>query len=87
MTLRVQRPDIELASFPDPLKAKEDLNTFAKLNENRLFKLAKTCMDPQTDVKGLAKATVRSVIAVLQRRSLRPLSSVRIPQTARPNLS
>ncbi|KAG2003330.1 cohesin-associated protein Pds5 [Coprinopsis cinerea AmutBmut pab1-1] len=45
------------ASFPDPLKAKEDLNTFAKLNENRLFKLAKTCMDPQTDVKGLAKAT------------------------------
>ncbi|RXW15368.1 hypothetical protein EST38_g10488 [Candolleomyces aberdarensis] len=44
-------------SFPDPHKSQDDLNAFAKLNENRLFKLAKTCMDPQTDIKNLAKVT------------------------------
>ncbi|KAF6757823.1 cohesin-associated protein Pds5 [Ephemerocybe angulata] len=43
--------------FPDPHKAQEDLHAFAKLNENRLFKLSKTCMDPQTDLKSLVKAT------------------------------
>ncbi|KAG6864378.1 hypothetical protein C0991_010047 [Blastosporella zonata] len=46
-----------LDTFPDPFKASEDLEAFAKLNENRLYKLLKTCMDPQTDLKGLVKAT------------------------------
>jgi sister chromatid cohesion protein PDS5 len=44
------------ATFPEPLKAKDDLQAFAKLNENRLFKLAKTCLDSQTDLKALAKS-------------------------------
>ncbi|RDB27480.1 Sister chromatid cohesion protein pds5 [Hypsizygus marmoreus] len=44
-------------TFPDPFKALEDLQAFAKLNEGRLYKLMKTCMDPQTDLKGLVKAT------------------------------
>ncbi|KAJ7432911.1 armadillo-type protein [Mycena galericulata] len=45
------------ASYPDPHKASEDLHAFAKLNEQRLYKLLKICMDVQTDLKGLVKAT------------------------------
>ncbi|KAF9457542.1 armadillo-type protein [Collybia nuda] len=44
------------ASFSDPHKAGEDLHAFAKLNENRLYKLLRTCMDQQTDLKALVKA-------------------------------
>lgn len=44
--------------FPDPQKVTDDLQTFAKLNESRLYKLLKTCMDSQTDLKGLVKASV-----------------------------
>jgi sister-chromatid-cohesion protein PDS5 len=44
--------------FSDPHKVSEDLHNFATLNEGRLYKLMKTCMDPQTDLKGLMKATV-----------------------------
>ena len=47
------------SSFPDAQKAAEDLQNFARLNEQRLYKLMKTCMDPQTDLKGLVKAMVR----------------------------
>ncbi|KAJ8473024.1 hypothetical protein ONZ45_g16446 [Pleurotus djamor] len=43
--------------FPEPHKASEDLHAFAKLNEGRLYKLLKTCMDPSTDLKGLVKTT------------------------------
>ena len=46
------------ASFPDPQKATEDLHAFAKLNEGRLYKLLKTCMDTQVDLKSLVKSTV-----------------------------
>ncbi|KAJ4468818.1 armadillo-type protein [Lentinula aciculospora] len=42
--------------FPDPAKMKEDLKAFAKLNEPRLYKLMKTCLDVDTDLKGLVKA-------------------------------
>ncbi|KAI0075977.1 ARM repeat-containing protein [Panus rudis PR-1116 ss-1] len=45
------------ATFPDPHKATEDLKAFAKSNENRLYKLLKICMDPQTDLKTLIKTT------------------------------
>ncbi|TBU45152.1 armadillo-type protein [Dichomitus squalens] len=45
-----------LPQFPEPGKAAEDLQAFAKLNEGRLYKLLKTCMDVQTDLKGLIKA-------------------------------
>ena len=48
------------ASFPDPQKAMEDLHAFAKLNEGRLYKLLKTCMDTQVDLKSLVKSTVSS---------------------------
>ncbi|KAH9849574.1 armadillo-type protein [Lenzites betulinus] len=44
------------AQFPDPHKAAEDMQAFAKLNEGRLYKLLKTCMDIQTDLKGLVKS-------------------------------
>ncbi|KAJ7599219.1 armadillo-type protein [Mycena floridula] len=43
--------------YPDQTKAAEDLQSFAKLNEGRLYKLLKTCMDVQTDVKALLKAS------------------------------
>lgn len=46
-------------TFPDPKRAKEDLHKFAKMNENRLYKLLKTLMDPQTDLKTLLKTYVR----------------------------
>lgn len=53
------------ATFPDPMKARDDLNAFAKLNESRLYKLLKTCMDVQTDLKGLVKATVSPAAAII----------------------
>ncbi|KAH7910374.1 armadillo-type protein [Hygrophoropsis aurantiaca] len=43
--------------FTDAQQAAEDLQSFAKSNEGRLYKLLKTCMDPQTDLKGLTKAS------------------------------
>ncbi|KDQ08190.1 hypothetical protein BOTBODRAFT_118968 [Botryobasidium botryosum FD-172 SS1] len=42
--------------FPDPAKVSEDLHSFAKLNEARLYKLLSTCIDPQTDLKTLVKS-------------------------------
>lgn len=46
-----------LGQFPDPQKAAEDLQEFAKANENRLYRLLKTCMDPQSDLKSIVKAS------------------------------
>lgn len=46
-----------LGQFPDPQKAVEDMHDFAKANENRLYKLLKTCMDPQSDLKSIVKAS------------------------------
>ncbi|KAH0834786.1 hypothetical protein J3R83DRAFT_10387 [Lanmaoa asiatica] len=43
--------------FPDPQKAAEDMHEFARANENRLYKLLKTCMDPQSDLKSIVKAS------------------------------
>lgn len=43
--------------FPDPVKAAEDLHEFAKANENRLYRLLKTCVDPQSDLKSIVKAS------------------------------
>ncbi|QRV81905.1 sister chromatid cohesion protein [Ceratobasidium sp. AG-Ba] len=45
------------AMIPESTKQREDLHTFAKLNESRLYKLLRTCMDPQTDLKTLIKTT------------------------------
>ncbi|KAG6836734.1 hypothetical protein H0H93_004140 [Arthromyces matolae] len=80
-------------TFPDPFKANEDLDAFAKLNENRLYKLLKTCMDPQTDLKGLIKATnefqrrveqqaannAGTLLSFLRRSSFRILNQSSIP--------
>ncbi|KZP25702.1 ARM repeat-containing protein [Athelia psychrophila] len=44
-------------SFPDRHKASEDLQSFAKANEQRLYKILKTCTESQTDLKGLVKNT------------------------------
>ncbi|KAF8634850.1 hypothetical protein AX17_004098 [Amanita inopinata Kibby_2008] len=57
LQLRSSRIEPATDSYHDPHKATEDLQTFAKLNEARLYKLLKTCMDPQADLKGLVKAT------------------------------
>ncbi|KAF7975521.1 hypothetical protein HWV62_9337 [Athelia sp. TMB] len=46
------------ALLPDRQKASEDLHSFAKSNEQRLYKLFKTCIDPHTDLKGLVKNMV-----------------------------
>ena len=37
------------------------------MNEQRLYKLLKTCMDPLTDLKGLVKATVSSLCLGIQK--------------------
>lgn len=47
-----------VGQFGDSQKAADDLHVFAKANENRLYKLLSTCMDTQTDLKGLVKASV-----------------------------
>ncbi|TFY67169.1 hypothetical protein EVJ58_g1799 [Rhodofomes roseus] len=49
------------ATFPDPQRAMEDLHAFAKLNESRLYKLLKTCMDTQVDLKSLVKSTTEFI--------------------------
>ncbi|EIN08867.1 hypothetical protein PUNSTDRAFT_67344 [Punctularia strigosozonata HHB-11173 SS5] len=80
-------------TFPDTQKAADDLHTFAKLNEGRLYKHLKACMDPQTDLKGLVKATtefikrleqssaaiVPTMKIVLRRASLRVINQSLIP--------
>ena len=40
-------------------KVTEDLRAFAKMNEGRLYKLLKTCMDTSSDVKAICRASVR----------------------------
>ncbi|KAF8624977.1 hypothetical protein AX15_005612 [Amanita polypyramis BW_CC] len=80
-------------TFSDPHKATEDLQGFAKLNEPRLYKLLKTCMDPQTDLKGLVKSTndfekrleqsspgiAPTMCAILRRASFRLINQSAIP--------
>ncbi|KAJ7839550.1 armadillo-type protein [Mycena olivaceomarginata] len=79
--------------YPDPHKISEDLHAFAKLNEQRLYRLYNTCGDLQTDLKGLVKATnefakridtLNSGIAptmnlILRQSSLRILNQSSIP--------
>ncbi|KAE9387817.1 cohesin-associated protein Pds5 [Gymnopus androsaceus JB14] len=44
---------------PDPAKMREDLKAFSNLNEARLYKLLRTCLDVDTDLKGMVKAHVK----------------------------
>jgi hypothetical protein len=39
-------------------KAKRDMEAFAAANESRLYKLLKTIVDPQSDLRALIKAKV-----------------------------
>ena len=50
------------SAFPDPVKAADDLRTFAKMNESRLYKLLRNAMDVQVDLKSLVKSTVRFTV-------------------------
>ncbi|TCD68846.1 hypothetical protein EIP91_009560 [Steccherinum ochraceum] len=84
-------------SFLDPVKASEDLHAFADMNESRLYKLLKSCMDPQTDLKTLVKSsseflkrieqssstTVGTMSAFLRRASLRFVNQSSIPTLIR----
>lgn len=65
--------------LPDPFKGAEDLKAFARLNEGRLYKLMKTCMDSQTDLKGLIKSTVRSLFHLQYHLPYAPHLTERIP--------
>ncbi|WVQ98079.1 hypothetical protein IAU59_005201 [Kwoniella sp. CBS 9459] len=47
---------ISRAFFSDYEKAKKDLHTFAEANEQRLFKLYKTCVDVQSSLSAIVKA-------------------------------
>ncbi|KZT00644.1 uncharacterized protein LAESUDRAFT_687811 [Laetiporus sulphureus 93-53] len=81
------------ATFPDPQKATEDMHTFAKLNEGRLYKLLKTCMDTQVDLRSLVRSTnefirrleqltssiVPTMSTFLRRASLRIVNQSSIP--------
>ena len=44
--------------FNDADKAKKDMEAFAAANEVRLYKLFKSCADPQTDLRTLVKSRV-----------------------------
>ncbi|SNX85250.1 related to PDS5 - precocious dissociation of sister chromatids [Melanopsichium pennsylvanicum] len=44
------------AMFPERERAKTDLHAFAKLNDTRIYKLMRTCFDPQTDLKTAVKS-------------------------------
>lgn len=48
--------------FADPHKATEDLKAFAKLNEQRLYKLLKASTDTNIDLKSLVKTSVRRAV-------------------------
>ena len=48
--------------FADSEKAKKDMQDFAAVNDNRLYKLLKTCFDPLTDLRSLIKAKVSQVM-------------------------
>lgn len=46
-------------AMPDPAKASDDLRKFAKANEKQLYKLLRTVLDPQSDLKLVLKTQVR----------------------------
>lgn len=48
--------------FADPNKARKDLETFASVNDARLYKLVKGCVDPQSDLRQIVKAKVRLLL-------------------------
>ncbi|KAG8885366.1 hypothetical protein FRB97_001441 [Tulasnella sp. 331] len=48
--------DVLSRGFLDRTKASEDLLSFAKANESRLYKLLGICIDPQSDLRTLVKS-------------------------------
>lgn len=45
----------------DSSKASEDLHAFASMNESRLYKAFRSCIDPKSDLKTLAKSQVELI--------------------------
>ncbi|KZO98450.1 hypothetical protein CALVIDRAFT_495831 [Calocera viscosa TUFC12733] len=43
------------ANLPEPMKATDDLWSFAKLNDKRSYKLLRSCVDSLADIKTIAK--------------------------------
>ncbi|KAI0037137.1 cohesin-associated protein Pds5 [Vararia minispora EC-137] len=84
-------------AFLDRQRASDDLLAFAKLNEGRLYKLLKTCLDTQTDLRTLAKssheftrrveqaapALLPTLTTFLRKSSLRILNQSSIPPLLR----
>nr|WJN24942.1 cohesin maintenance factor [Pseudozyma pruni] len=54
MADRIRRAATSL--FADPERAKTDLHAFAKLNDTRIYRLIRSCFDPQTDLKTAVKS-------------------------------
>ncbi|KAL1759171.1 armadillo-type protein [Schizophyllum commune] len=85
------------SAFPDPVKAADDLRTFAKMNESRLYKLLRNAMDVQVDLKSLVKSTnellrriesqspaiLQTMSIFLRRSSLRIINTSSIPTLLR----
>uniref|UniRef100_D8QDI4 Uncharacterized protein n=1 Tax=Schizophyllum commune (strain H4-8 / FGSC 9210) TaxID=578458 RepID=D8QDI4_SCHCM len=85
------------SAFPDPVKAADDLRTFAKMNESRLYKLLRNAMDIQVDLKSLVKSTnellrriesqspaiLQTMSIFLRRSSLRIINTSSIPTLLR----
>lgn len=53
--------------FVDVEKAKKDMETFAAINEQRLYKLYKVCVDVHSDLQSLVKSRVSFPNAFLQK--------------------
>ncbi|CAO1626749.1 unnamed protein product [Sympodiomycopsis kandeliae] len=45
-----------ITSMPDASKAAADLSTFANMNDSRIYRLFRACLDPTTDLKTYIKA-------------------------------
>lgn len=48
--------------FADVEKAKKDMNAFAAINDQTLYRLYRQCVDIQSDLRTLVKARVSSGI-------------------------
>jgi sister-chromatid-cohesion protein PDS5 len=55
-----RKADEAEAHFVDTDKAKKDMNTFAAVNEQKLYRLYRHCVDIQTDLQTLIKSRVSS---------------------------
>ncbi|CAO1625621.1 unnamed protein product [Jaminaea pallidilutea] len=50
-----------VSNMPDRERASHDLSTFAKMNDSRIYRLIKLCLDPVTDLKTYIKARAEAI--------------------------